>query len=105
MLFRSSAVFIPCLLFLLVTAFRPQAQTLPAPGANFSQITSNGIWTWYGEPKAVYYEGVHKRTYMGWLSNTGTVAVGYYDTRRATRSRISSAPTTQPTTMRTRVLS
>ena len=79
MSFRSSAFLLPCLLFFLATAFRPQAQTLPAPGANFSQITSNGVWTWYGEPKAVYYEGVHKRTYMGWLSNTGTVAVGSYD--------------------------
>jgi hypothetical protein len=39
------------------------------------------MWTWYGEPKAVYYEGVHRRTYIGWNSNTSTGAqyVGYYD--------------------------
>ena len=55
------------------------AQPLPSSGANFSSITTNGVWTWYGEPKAVYYEGAHKRTYMSWLSNTGTVAVGSYD--------------------------
>jgi hypothetical protein len=76
---RSSAVLIPCFLFFLAAAFRLQAQTLPSPGANFSQITSNGVWTWYGEPKAVYYQGIHKRTYMGWISNTGTISVGSYD--------------------------
>jgi hypothetical protein len=64
------------LLFATISSF---AITLPAPGANFTSITTNGIWTWYGEPKAVYYEGKFKRTYMGWLSNTGTIAVGYYD--------------------------
>jgi hypothetical protein len=63
----------------LVTVLYPQAQTLPASGAIFSHITNNGVWTWYGEPKAVYYEGTHKRTYVGWLSNTGTVGVTSYD--------------------------
>jgi hypothetical protein len=80
MTLRKPACLIPYLfIILLVTALRPQAQTLPSPGASFSQITSNGVWTWYGEPKAVYYEGIHKKTYMGWISNTGTISVGSYD--------------------------
>jgi hypothetical protein len=55
------------------------ATAVPKPGENFSAITTNGIWTWYGEPKAVYYEGTHKRTYIGWNDSTGTQHVGYYD--------------------------
>lgn len=52
---------------------------LPSPGADFSHITDDGVWTWYGEPKAVYYEGAHRRTYMGWITGEGSVEVGYYD--------------------------
>jgi hypothetical protein len=76
--FRTAIIAITSLLILVRTG-ASSAQALPSPGASFTSITANGIWTWYGEPKAVYYEGKHKRTYMGWLSNTGVVAVGYYD--------------------------
>ncbi|HUI93859.1 MAG TPA: BNR-4 repeat-containing protein [Chitinivibrionales bacterium] len=57
------------------------AQTIPQPGENFTAITDNGMWTWYGEPKAVYYEGTHRRTYIGWNTNisSGAQYVGYYD--------------------------
>jgi hypothetical protein len=79
MTFRKPAFLIFCFLILLTAVFRIQAQSIPKPGADFAQITNNGIWTWYGEPKAVYYEGVHKRTYLGWISNTGTISVGFYD--------------------------
>ena len=65
-----------------------RAQTPPKAGESFSSITTNGIWTWYGEPKAVYYEGVHKRTYMAWNSNNGIQYAGYYDHETNTTSQV-----------------
>jgi hypothetical protein len=78
-------------LFLVVAFSVPQglhAQTIPQPGESFSAITNNGIWTWYGEPKAVYYEGTHRRTYMGWGSNTNNQYIGYYDHDTKTTSQV-----------------
>lgn len=54
-------------------------QSIPKTGANFTSITNNGVWTWYGNPDAVYYEGKYKKTYMGWISNNGIIAVGSYN--------------------------
>jgi|WetSurMetagenome_2_1015567.scaffolds.fasta_scaffold00045_17 hypothetical protein len=55
------------------------AQAIPKPGEQFGAISMDGMWTWYGEPKAVYYEGVHKRTYMCWNTRNGDKGVGWYD--------------------------
>jgi hypothetical protein len=68
--------------FLVATtgfAFLANAQSIPKAGANFTSITSNGAWTWYGNPVAVHYEGKYKKTYMGWISNNGTISVGSYN--------------------------
>ena len=46
---------------------------------SFRSMTFNGAWCWFSDPRAVYYEGVHKRTYAGWIDNYGDVHVGYYD--------------------------
>src|SRR5271157_724482 len=55
------------------------AQSIPKAGANFTSATDNGAWTWYGNPVAVYHEGTYKKTYVGWISNTGVVSVATYD--------------------------
>lgn len=55
------------------------AQAIPKAGESFASITNDGMWTWYGEPKAVYFEGTHRRTYMAWNKSTGDKGVGYYD--------------------------
>ena len=55
------------------------AQSIPKAGTDFTSITNNGAWTWYGNPDAVYYEGKFKKTYMGWISNTGVISVASYD--------------------------
>jgi BNR repeat-containing family member len=78
----------------LVVAFsvqvKPYAQTIPQPGESFPAITNNGMWTWYGEPKAVYYEGQHRRTYIGWNTNiaSGAQYVGYYDHDTKTTAQV-----------------
>lgn len=51
-----------------------------APGsAEYQSMTFNGAWCWYSDPRAVYYEGKHKRTYSGWVDNYGNIQVAYYD--------------------------
>ncbi len=46
---------------------------------NFQSMTLNGAWCWFSDPRAVFYEGIHKRTYAGWIDNFGNVSIGYYD--------------------------
>lgn len=46
---------------------------------NFQSMTFNGIWSWFSDPRAVYFEGKHKRTYAGWIDNYGDVHIGFYD--------------------------
>jgi hypothetical protein len=64
---------------LLAVYGNARAQAIPKPGEQFGAISMDGMWTWYGEPKAVYYEGTHKRTYMCWNTRSGAKGVGWYD--------------------------
>ena len=45
----------------------------------YQSMTFNGVWSWFSDPRAVYYEGKYKRTYAGWIDNYGDVHIGYYD--------------------------
>lgn len=42
-------------------------------------LTADGAWCWFSDPRAVYHEGNHRRTYSGWVDSTGNIVVGYYD--------------------------
>ena len=79
-----------CLFFAVscLIPLQPAAQTIPQPGETFTSITDNGVWTWYGNPKAVYYAGTHKRTYVAWTSNTTNQYLGYYDHDTKTTSQV-----------------
>ncbi|TRX61687.1 hypothetical protein FNH22_02600 [Fulvivirga sp. M361] len=46
---------------------------------SFKSLTFNGSWCWFTDPRAVYYEGEHKRTYAGWIDNYGNITIGSYD--------------------------
>jgi hypothetical protein len=71
----SALLFAAALAFLAVPA-RAQG---PKPGADYATIGANAMWVWYGEPKAVYYEGKRKQTYLGWLSKKGEVTIASID--------------------------
>jgi len=51
----------------------------PLSSESFKSMTFNGSWCWFSDPRAVYYEGTHKRTYTGWVDNYGDIHVAYYD--------------------------
>ena len=48
-------------------------------GQSFKSLTDEGAWFWYPDPKAVYYEGKHRRTYFGWVNKAASIRVGCYD--------------------------
>ncbi len=43
------------------------------------EFTASGGWTWFTDPRAVYHQGAHRRTYAGWVAQDGSVQVGSYD--------------------------
>ncbi len=42
-------------------------------------MTKDGAWCFFADPRAVYFAGKHRRTYVGWLTSEGDVRVGCYD--------------------------
>ena len=48
-------------------------------GATFASIASDGAWSWFVDPRGVYYEGLHRRTYLGWVNRSGDIQVASYD--------------------------
>lgn len=61
------------------TASFEEVNVINSSAPNFQSLTFNGIWSWFSDPRAVYYEGKHKRTYTGWVDNYGDIHVAYYD--------------------------
>jgi hypothetical protein len=43
------------------------------------ELTSSGAWTWFSDPRSVYHEGAHRRTYTGWVARDGSIQVASYD--------------------------
>ena len=54
-------------------------QTKAQNSAGYQSFTIDGAWCWFSDPRAIYYEGKHKRTYAGWVDSKGDVIIGYYD--------------------------
>lgn len=48
-------------------------------GESYKTITDDGAWCWFADPRAVYYEGKYKRTYIGWVNKAGDIIIAYYD--------------------------
>ncbi len=47
--------------------------------SNQVTISNDGAWCWFSDPRAIYFEGEHKRTYSGWVTADGSIEVGFYD--------------------------
>jgi hypothetical protein len=58
----------------------PQARTqAPAPGQGFDWASSDGAWTFFTDPRAVYYKGEREKVYLGYLTAQGHDRVWSYD--------------------------
>lgn len=69
-----TALLLFCLTFISCGNAQP-----PEQQPSYRQMTSDGAWCWFSDPRAVYYEGEHKRTYIGWTTSGGDIRVGSYD--------------------------
>jgi BNR repeat-containing family member len=43
------------------------------------ELHPSGAWCWFGDPRAIYYTGAHRRTYIGWVNGAGDIQVASYD--------------------------
>jgi hypothetical protein len=43
------------------------------------QLTDDGGWCWFSDPRAVYLKGIHKQIYSGWVKSNGDIEVVSYD--------------------------
>jgi hypothetical protein len=59
-----------------------QASALPL---RERELTAGGAWSWFGDPRAVHYQGAHNRTYTGWVAPDGSIQVASYDHRSGQR--------------------
>jgi hypothetical protein len=55
----------------------------PAPGESWRVLASDGAWSWFSDPRAVYRDG---RTYSAWVTSGGDIVVSALDHRADTVS-------------------
>ncbi len=48
-------------------------------GNSYNTLTNDGAWCWFADPRAVYYEGKYRRTYIGWVNKSGDIIIAHYD--------------------------
>jgi len=46
----------------------------------------DGAWCWFADPRGVRFDGLHKRTYVGWVAQDGDIKVSAYDHDSFTRT-------------------
>ncbi|MCK4511845.1 BNR-4 repeat-containing protein, partial [bacterium] len=49
------------------------------PGESYAALATDGAWCWFGDPRAVFHEGEHRRTFVGFVTSTGDVTLAHYD--------------------------
>jgi len=56
----------------------PVAATSLAVPQSFT-LAPSGAWCWFGDPRAVHNRGLHRRTFVGYITSTGDIRVTQYD--------------------------
>ena len=68
------------LLFASINGFaQDSTEYSSTPNSEYQIASYNGIWSWFSDPRAVYYEGDYQRTYLGWVDNYGNIMVSFLD--------------------------
>lgn len=65
--------------FILCTCTDPLNHESVPKGEAYLSFTGNGAWCWFSDPRAIYFEGKHRRTFAGWVDDSGNITVGFYD--------------------------
>ena len=58
----------------------------PRPAEEFPELTSDGAWCWFGDPRAVRFQGGHDRIYAGWVDSEGSIVVSSLDLETGERA-------------------
>ncbi len=48
---------------------------------DYKNITDDGAWCWFSDPRAIYHKGDHEVTYTGFVTSTGDIAIASKDHR------------------------
>jgi hypothetical protein len=60
-------------------ALGPAAREADAQPVRERELTPSGAWTYFSDPRSVYHQGVHRRTFTGWVARDGSVQLASYD--------------------------
>lgn len=66
---------------LLVAALAVPARSAdsPEPGQAFASAAADGAWTFFTDPRAVYFKGQREKVYLGFIASDGSDRVWSYD--------------------------
>ncbi|MCK5652915.1 MAG: BNR-4 repeat-containing protein [Gemmatimonadetes bacterium] len=64
----------------------------PRPAEEFPELTSDGAWCWFGDPRGVRYQGAHGRIYAGWVDSEGSIVVSSLDLETGERAQHTVQP-------------
>jgi rhamnogalacturonyl hydrolase YesR len=73
--------FFAACVFTMLLAVSALAQPSSRAGEDYRNLTHDGAWCWFADPRAVRYVGQHDRTYAGWVGSRGDIVVGWLDNR------------------------
>ncbi|MDH8702453.1 hypothetical protein M2138_001817 [Dysgonomonadaceae bacterium PH5-43] len=46
---------------------------------DYLTLTKDGAWCWFADPRAVYYEGEKKQTYIAWVNSQGDIMIASFN--------------------------
>jgi len=49
------------------------------PGESYAVLVPDGAWCWFGGPRALFNAGEHRRTYVGFVTSIGDIALVQFD--------------------------
>ena len=75
----STILAIPLLILIVLVGCESGAYEQPPSDDQATLFTDDGAWCWFQDPRAVYHEGTHRRTYSGWMTKGGQLVVAQYD--------------------------
>lgn len=55
-------------------------------GEDYATIVDDGAWCWFSDPRAVYHNGKHERTYIGYVTSKGDIEIAVKDHKSGTVS-------------------
>jgi len=75
----SQFLFLHSLLLAVIGCTPEPEEALVLSGEDHLSFSDDGAWCWFSDPRAVYHQGNHSRTYSGWVDSKGSIVVGFYD--------------------------